>query len=58
MTPYFEVGLYATILFFVYFVIIFPVIGILEKLVYELYARRSMEEEDKSSISGARLLVM
>lgn len=55
MTPYFEVGLYATILFFVYFVIIFPVIGVIEKLVYELYARRSLEEEDKSSISGARL---
>lgn len=54
MTPYFEVGLYATILYFIFFIVIFPVIGILEKLVYELYSRRSGEDEDKSIISGAR----
>jgi hypothetical protein len=54
MMPYFEIGLYATILYFVYFIVIFPLIGAFEKLVYELYSRRSIEEEDKSSISGSR----
>lgn len=33
--PYFEIGLCTTILFFVYFIFVFPLIGAFEKLVYD-----------------------
>lgn len=33
--PYFEIGLYTTILYFVYFIFIFPLLGAFEKLVYD-----------------------
>lgn len=55
MTPYFEIGLIATIIFFVYFCIIFPGIGFFEKSIYDSYMRRSQEKGDKAIHSGARL---
>ncbi len=33
--PYFEIGLCTTILYFVYFIFVFPLIGAFEKLVYD-----------------------
>lgn len=33
--PYFIVGLYATIIYFIYFIVIFPLMGVFEKLVYD-----------------------
>jgi len=55
MTPYFQIGLYATILFFIYFCIIFPGIGFFEKSIYDLYMRSLQEKGDKTIHSGTRL---
>jgi hypothetical protein len=37
MSPFFEIGQIVTILFFLCFIIFFPLLGITEKLMYHLY---------------------
>lgn len=54
MMPYFSIGLIATVLFFIFFIFVFPLIGVFEKLIYELYSYRSSNEENKSSSTGTR----
>ena len=49
MSPFFEIGQVVTFLFFVFFLIIFPLIGLMEKLVYHLYINKTINEEKRLS---------
>jgi len=55
MTPYFEIGLASTILFFIYFFFLFPLVGNIEKLIFHLYSYRFVDIEDKNYLKGSRL---
>jgi len=37
MSPFFEIGQLVTILFFLCFIVFFPAIGLIEKVIYHLY---------------------
>jgi len=37
MSPFFEIGQLVTVLFFFCFVVFFPLIGLIEKIMYHLY---------------------
>ncbi len=37
MSPFFEIGQLVTLLFFLCFVVFFPLIGLIEKVIYHLY---------------------
>lgn len=49
MSPFFEIGQAVTFLFFFFFLVIFPLIGVMEKLVYHLYLNKNLHKENRLS---------
>lgn len=55
MSPFFEIGQAVTFLYFIFFIVIFPVIGLLEKIVYHLYVDRSIDAFGTNKNSSTRV---
>jgi hypothetical protein len=45
MRPYFSIGLFSTSLFFAFFFIIFPLLGLCEKIIYHIIIQIEPEDE-------------
>lgn len=58
MSPFFEIGQIVTFLYFFFFIILFPLIGFIEKMVYCLYIDKFNSESIATRVSESILFFL